>query len=130
MQKPCLDDRVSASMAEITGYSGLEAAQLVCALSSAITDCGGCLLEHGCGADGALTMTVEFGCRRALDFYSALVASDVEPTRNGHLILTRLCLCALHHKCGACAQTARVSLRVHRRAAYEQERGMPGSPAR
>lgn len=122
MQKPCLDDRVSASMAEITGYSGLEAAQLVCALSSAITDCGGCLLEHGCGTDGALTMIVEFGCRRALDFYSALVASGVELSRNGHLTLTRLWLCALHHKCGACAQTARVSLRVHQRTPAQAEK--------
>ena len=116
MTKACLDDRVPSQMVEITGHSELDPPQLVCGISSAIADCGGCLLEHGRGADGALTMAVEFGCRSALDFYSALVASGVELSRNGHLTLTRLWLCSLHHKCGACAQTARVSLRVHLRA--------------
>ena len=64
---------------------------LLIGLTTAITNCGGWILERKTLSPTNLEFRVEIQLRATLDLYAALVATGVELTRSGHEALTELC---------------------------------------
>ncbi len=78
---------------EIQGFSYEERRGLLPALTSALADCGGWVLDRKTLSPTTMEFRIEIQLRAALDLYASIVSSGLELTRSGHLGLTELCTC-------------------------------------
>ena len=65
--------------------------RLLASLTTALGNCGGWILERKTLSPTNLEFRLEIQLRAVLDLYAALVATGVELTRSGHVVLTELC---------------------------------------
>jgi hypothetical protein len=97
---------------ELQAVSAEEPARLVQFLTGAILGCGGWVLSRGASEEGAVSILFEFERQACIDIYSALIASGVELSRNGHLNFTELCLCTRNYQPECAADIASVDLEI------------------
>jgi len=60
-------------------------------LTSAVTNCGGWILDRKNLSPTNIEFCVEIQLRTILDLYAAVISTGIELTRSGHEVLTGLC---------------------------------------
>jgi len=74
-------------------FSYCDRITLVPALSDLLTQCGGWILNRKTQSTSCTEFCFEIQLRFILDLYAALVAADLQLTRDAHALLTDLCTC-------------------------------------
>lgn len=78
---------------EFQGYSYQERQGLLPTLTSALTHCGGWVLDRKTTSASTMEFTLEIQLRAIVELYSALIAAGVELSRTTHATLADLCTC-------------------------------------
>ena len=81
---------------QIQGYSYEDRQGLLPVFTSAVAQCGGCVLDRKMLSEATLEVRVQVELGAALDLYAGMIAAGLELTRSGHLALTGLCMCQKH----------------------------------
>ena len=82
--------------AELTAYCYSDRLTLLPELTSALTRCGGWVLERRTVSPTNMEFVFEVQLAAVLDTYGALVGVGLELTRGAHTLLTELCTCRKH----------------------------------
>ncbi|HUD21947.1 MAG TPA: hypothetical protein VMQ60_03815 [Acidobacteriaceae bacterium] len=83
---------------DIQGFTYEQRLGLLAALTLALTNCGGWVLERKTLSSTNMEFRIEIQLRAVLDLYAALIATGVELTRSGHQSLTELCTRRKHRR--------------------------------
>ena len=81
---------------ELQGYCYGERGELLPALTTAFTECGGWVLERRTISSTTLEYSFEIQLAGILDLYGSMAALGIELTRSAHAVLTDLCTCRQH----------------------------------
>ena len=97
---------------EIKAVSSVEPSHLVRALTGAILGCSGWVLTRSMSDCGRVAILFEFERQACVEIYTALVASGIELSRDGHLCMTELCQCTFNHLSECGEEIASVELEI------------------
>ena len=98
---------------DIQSFSYEDRTAILPALTTALTNNGGWLMDSKTISASTLELRIEVHLLAVLDIYAALIASGLELTRSGHLALTEACTCRSHFaKSAALGQTIAMRLEV------------------
>jgi len=81
---------------DLQGYSYEDRQGLLPNLTSALTQCGGWVLERKTTSATTMEFRIEIQLQGIVELYSSLVATGVELTRTTHATLTGLCTSRKH----------------------------------
>ena len=97
---------------DIRGYSYDERSDLLPAVTTAITEAGGWVLEQKPVSCNAVSFYVEIQLGSIVDFYSSVLATGLEITRSSHFSLTELCTFREHFGGSGARNVVRLRLEV------------------
>jgi hypothetical protein len=88
--------KASMQIHDLQGYSFDDRALLLPGLTSALTECGGWVLERRTTSASSMEFRIEIQLAAIIELYSSLVEAGLELTRGTHDKLTGLCLSRKH----------------------------------
>ena len=98
---------------DIQSFSYEDRTAILPALTTALEDSGGWLMNSTPLSATTLELQLEVHLFAVLDIYAALIASGLELTRSGHLALTEACTCRSYFAAAAAmGQTISIRLEV------------------